>query len=189
MGEKDEKDMEPWDPWSRRRRMFDSFFDFDEIDKEFERMRRYMDAMMQRAVKENQSPNPNEHRYVYGFTMNMGPDGRPVIREFGNTRPTLRSPELAGVREPIIDMNETESCIAITAELPGVEKEDVELTINEDSIVIEAKGEPFQYYKRIELQTPVDPERSSATCKNGILDIQVPKVEKRESKGHKINIE
>jgi len=206
--ENDKKDMDAWDPWRRRSSMFDSFFDFDEIDREFERMRKYMDALMHEAVSQSHGqgevPSPqnpqnqqtpdqplrgDEKRYVYGFTMNVGPDGRPVIREFGNTRPTFQSPELKGVREPIIDMNQTEKSIAITAELPGVEKEDVDLVVNDDSVIIRTKNTPLQFYKAIELPVPVIPEEAAATCKNGILDIQIPKRGKEEKAGHNVKIE
>ena len=187
----DEENMRPWDPWARRHRLISPFFGMDDIDEDFERMHRYMDALLRSAMSApvEECLSSPERKYVYGFTLRMGPDGKPIVQEFGNTRPSRASPELLGIREPLVDINECADIVAITAELPGVEKEDVGLTVNVDSVVIEASRGGLKYYKEISLNEEVEAEKAAATYKNGILDVQIPKKARRKSTGHRVNVE
>ncbi|MDG6221441.1 MAG: Hsp20/alpha crystallin family protein [Candidatus Thermoplasmatota archaeon] len=185
----DDRNIDPWDPWGRRRRAFSPFFDFDEIDQEFARMKRYMDAFMRNAIDEtNSEPKEGENRYVYGFTIRMGPEGKPIIQEFGNTKPDFRSPQVFGAREPLVDVNDCPDAIAITAELPGVEKQEVELVIDEYFVEIKTTGQ-VQFYKHIDFDCSLDKEKAQATYKNGILDIQVPKKSRGETAGRRVPVD
>ena len=100
------------DPWED---MFGSF------DDEFEEMRRRMDAMMEGFMsgEMEQIGQP----MIYGFSMRVGPDGKPRIQEFGNTTPP-RTDE-AGRREPLTDIIEEKDTVRVIVELPGVEKDDI----------------------------------------------------------------
>jgi len=186
----DEHDIWPLDPWSRRRRFITPFFG-DDMDEDFERMHRCMDALLRSAMSAStgQHEQPEDGRYVYGFTLRMGPDGRPVIQEFGNTRPTISSPGLSGMREPLVDVNDCGDSVAITAELPGVDKEDLNLTVNPDSVLIEAVNGEMKYHKDIILDEEVEPEKATATYKNGILDVQIPKKAHPRKSGHKVQVD
>ena len=53
------------------KKMSSSFFDIDDIFEEF---------------KENGS---NSSPFYYGYTMTVGPDGKPVVKEYGNVKPGL----------------------------------------------------------------------------------------------------
>ena len=67
--------------------------------EEMERMDRLMDDMMRKAVempKTQEGVSP----FVYGFTMSLGADGKPVIRGFGNVAPSARGPLVKEEREP-----------------------------------------------------------------------------------------
>jgi len=62
-----------------------------------------MDEMMRKAIempKASEGPQP----FVYGFSMSVGENGKPVIREFGNVEPSSRSPLLKVEREPLVDL-------------------------------------------------------------------------------------
>lgn len=170
---------------------FDDFFDMD-IEEEFERMRRMMDMMMQRAMESDmQSGEP----MVYGFSMRIGPDGKPVIQQFGNTFPrrigegeSAESQE-SFAREPLTDVMESEDSITITVELPGVSKEDIELMIAEDRLIIKVDTAARRYYKEIPLSAEIDEKNVRATYNNGVLDITLKKLKKEKSKGKRISIE
>ncbi len=165
---------------------FDSFFDMD-MEKEFERMRRMMDMMMESAMTGDMG-----EPMVYGFSMKVGPDGKPVIQEFGNTRPMrqMGSGESKGfAREPLTDVIESNDTITITAELPGVSKEDIDLRVNRDSVAISVDTPSRKYYKEIPLNAEVDENSVKATYNNGILDITLKKLRKSEPEGKKIKIE
>lgn len=94
--------------------------------------------------------------------------------------------------KPPIDIFETPDHILITAELAGVDKEDLELEINRRAIRIAGKRTPMpcsdqgryrlaeiQYgaFERImHLPVLIDPENVTATYKKGLLQINLTKV-------------
>jgi len=104
------------------------------------------------------------------------------LAPFGSTR------ALGGVGWPQIDIDETDKEVRITAELPGLDERDVGLEIANGVLSIsgekksesEDKNRRFseRYYGRFERRIPlqdVDEDKISATFKNGILTIAVPK--------------
>jgi HSP20 family protein len=96
-------------------------------------------------------------------------------------------------REPFIDLIESDKEIKATAEMPGLEKQDININVTEDRLEISAetkheekkeeKGYIYRerrsgsYYRAISLPSPVDPDKSNATYKDGILEIKMPKTE------------
>jgi len=128
--------------------------------------------------------------YVYGFSYKVGPDGKPVFQEFGNVpknRYGLINNKMENYREPLTDINEDNNNIYITYELPGIDKKDIKLTINENNIELRVDKEPRKYYKNIELNTPVDANTAIAKFTNGILDISVKKLNKNNGKTIRID--
>jgi len=72
----------------------------------------------------------------------------------------------------------------VTVELPGVDKDSIDLEIiDNNKLLIKAKGENRSYRKILELPAEVDEDSIKATYKNGILDIIINK--KKETKGGK----
>src|SRR6266852_9531501 len=95
-----------------------------DIFEEMNRMDRMMEDMMQKAFempRAEDTPRP----FVYGFSMSVGPDGKPVIREFGNVEPSSRGPLLKEEREPLVDVLQEGNEVVVVTELPGVEKEHI----------------------------------------------------------------
>ncbi len=66
----------------------------------------------------------------YGYTMTVGPDGIPVVKQYGNARPEL-SPT-SDTREPLVDtlVDDKEKIVKLVAEMPGVEKKDVKIVVD-----------------------------------------------------------
>jgi len=78
--------------------------------------------------------------------------------------------------------------IVFTIDMPGVQKKDIDISIDEHSIKVSAqneKGRNYNYTRRF--KPTVDESSAVATFKNGVLDITVIKVEEKE-KGTKVNI-
>ncbi len=108
-----------------------------------------------------------------------------------------------GFREPFVDVNETSDELIITAELPGMDKKDIELNLTEDSLEIraerkeEVKKESKEgimvrkgytgFQKFLSLPVPVDPDTAKATYRNGILELRVKKAAK--TKGKKVSVQ
>jgi HSP20 family protein len=175
--------------WSRRRR--DWWFD---IYEEFERMNRMIEDIIRRSFRFEpermfEGMEPGESKvYTYGFSIRIGPNGKPVIREFGNIFPGRYGPEVKSEIEPLVDVIEKDDEIVVVAELPGVEKEQIEINATEKSLMINVNAPNRRYRKELELPSTIDPKSSKATYKNGVLEVRLKKVE-RGTKGEKLKIE
>lgn len=159
-----------------------------DVDGIFEEMRQRMERMMGEFMKVG--PEQSDRPFVYGYSVRVGPDGKPEVREFGDTnvvRPGLRPGPPARGREPLTDVIESGDTTHITVELPGVNKDDIDMRVTEDKIIVRVDAGDRQYYKEVDLHSKVDPNSVKATFKNGILDITVKRV--GGPQGHKISIE
>jgi HSP20 family protein len=183
---------------NRRRGFIDDRF-FEEIDKIMEEMlRETFREIPEDAVREKKLPDGRIVREfgpcVYGYSMTLGQDGKPIIREFGNVRPSLKSGpsersklEVKDEREPLIDVI-VNNDVRVVAELPGVEKKDISLEATENTLTVSVDTEQHKYYKEVEIPTEVNPDSARATYKNGVLEVVLTRLKKRE-KGKGIMIE
>ena len=99
-----------------------------------------------------------------------------MVREFGNVRKGEGTPwnEIQDKREPLIDVVSSDKEVRVIAEMPGVEKADINVTINERSLVISVDKEDRRYYKELELPGIVDPRGAKSNYNNGILEVTIP---------------
>ena len=78
------------------------------------------------------------------------------------------------IREPLTDVFEEDKAVKIYVELPGEEKDDVQLDFAEGKVEVKAK----KFYKMIEVPTSnIDVEKASSKYKNGVLEVTIPKKE------------
>ena len=194
---------EDYPEWFRRRRRFPFFRswffeDIDEMFREFERMieremRELTSGIPKEYVRERKLPDGTTVRewgpFVYGYSITIGPDGKPQIREFGNVQPTRFGPRIKEEREPLVDVYTTNGEVKVIAELPGVNKEDIQLHGTEDTLTISVDTPERKYYKEVELPAKVDPKGAKTSYKNGVLEVTLPKKEERKPKGEPIKIE
>ncbi|MFQ6107615.1 MAG: archaeal heat shock protein Hsp20 [Thermoplasmata archaeon] len=191
--------------WRRKRRddwwrswFFDEDFDdmFMDVEENFRRIHEQMNRMMHQMAK-GDFPAPEEGGpFVYGFSLKMGPDGKPEVREFGNTRlwpghgtyRTTDKPQMSA-REPLTDIIVGKDEIAVTFEMPGVEKDSINLEVSNDSVTIEAATEERTYKKEIDLPHEVDSEKAKATYHNGVLEVVVPLAKRKERRGKRVKVE
>ena len=155
---------EDFPEWFRRRMRRTPFVRnwlFDDLEK----MMNDIDEMLERAripkdlIRERRP-------FVYGYSVTVGPDGKPKIREFGNIKPSRKSIgfgftrpglNIKEEREPLIDVISTDGEIKVVTELPGVEKEDVKLHGTEDTLTISVETPNHKYFKDIEIPSKIDP--------------------------------
>ncbi|RLE84026.1 MAG: Hsp20/alpha crystallin family protein [Thermoprotei archaeon] len=176
--------MSEFDEWFRRTRKF-----FEEIDKIFEDMFRRGFLPFEEEGKERKGRRVYGP-YYYGFSVTVGPDGVPKIREWGNIKPGRISPVITETIEPFTDVIEEEDKVRIVIDVPGVEKEDINVEAAEDEVVVSAARGDRRYRKVIRLPVKVKPDTAKATYKNGVLTITIEKVEKgKKGKGFKIKVE
>lgn len=106
------------------------------------------------------------------------------------------------VHWPAVDVSDEENEIVVRAEVPGCKAEDIDISVHGNCLTIKGeKKEEYQqkekgYYRAecsygsfrrdINLSAEVNPDKIEANCKNGILTINLPKLE--SSKPVKVNV-
>ena len=150
------------------RRMSNSFFNIDDIFEE--------------------SKGNGSGPCYYGYTMTVGPDGKPVVEEYGNVKPSQLP--TSDTREPIVDtiVDEKERVVKLIAEMPGVEKTDVKIVVENKIVDISAEHDKKKYHVKVSLQHKVDENSAKASYKNGILQL-VFKIVEEKPKGKTVEVE
>jgi HSP20 family protein len=190
--------------WFRKRRSpFFRSWGFDDVDKMFEDMEKkieedfkdFTSRIPKDYVRERKLPDGSTTRewgpFVYGYSVKIGPDGKPDIREFGNVKPTPRGlPQVQEEREPLVDIVETTGEVHVVAELPGVEKKDISLSGTDDSLTIEVDSPQRKYYKEVKLPAKVKVKEAKTGYKNGVLEVTFPKLkDESHQKGEPIHLD
>ena len=117
--------------------------------------------------------------------------GVPSIRRALDWEPEFRWTSMLDVQVPAVDITETDKTFRIVAELPGMKKENVEISVAQGLLTIkgEKKGEREEkdkgYYlserrfgtfqRAFQLPSQADSDRIEASFENGVLTITVPK--------------
>ena len=106
----------------------------------------------------------------FGYTVTVGPDGKPVIQEYGNVKPDeLPTADSCGCanhsqgpiaekRAPLIDtlVDDKEQTLKIVAEMPGVEKTDGSVVVDEGIIHIDAEHGEKKYHVNVPIHHKVE---------------------------------
>ncbi|HYY47557.1 MAG TPA: Hsp20/alpha crystallin family protein [Thermoplasmata archaeon] len=98
--------------------------------------------------------------------------------------PTALAEEGEQVREPIADIVVTPARIYVTVELPGVSRETLEVTAEGEQLSVHAvAADGHVFHSEIQLGHAVEPEAVTATYRNGVLDVTLPR-----RRGHRVRI-
>lgn len=91
---------------------------------------------------------------------------------------------------PAIDVFETDASITLLADMPGVPREQLEIHVEGDSLLIEGQAQPQtppdleplwaevrvpRYRRSFTLSRELDPSRIEANLKDGVLTLRIPK--------------
>jgi HSP20 family protein len=191
---------------NRRRGLFDTrdiFREFDDMQKEMERMSNMFNNISSNApkelIKEYETKEGDKVReigpIVYGYSMTVDPDGRPHVREFGNVKSLGGKggiqQQISAEREPLSDVNSTDNEVKVVLEMPGIKKEDIKINAYNGAVEVIADSINSQrkYQKTIDLPDDADIETARSTYNNGILEIIFDKKKNMKPKGKEIKIE
>ncbi len=178
------------------------FREFEDMQREMERMFNQFSVIQLNAPKElmrdYQTPDGSKVRevgpIVYGYSMTIGPDGKPHLREFGNvkslssrTRGRGDQPQITVEREPLADVKVTDKEIKVILEMPGVKKEGIKVNVYDNSVEVISDDPQRKYHKTIEL--PQEVETTKSTYNNGILEVTFNKKENTKPKGKEVKVE
>jgi HSP20 family protein len=203
-----DRDINPFDLYKRFfggneiKKYFDRDFfrDFEDMEKEMERMFNQFNDISANApkelIREYQTSEGEKVRevgpIVYGYSMTIGPDGKPHVREFGNVKSssgnkdirkgTIKS-QILSEREPLSDIYSTDKEIKIVFEMPGIKKENIKINAIDNLVeVTTAENSQRKYSKTIELPVEADIETAKSTYNNGILEVKFDKKKQSMSK-------
>lgn len=157
------------DSWGFRDRFF------EQIEKEFSDAEDMLNRMF-KTVTESGVDGARSQPYFYGYQITVGTDGKPHIREFGNVRPSQKGLiEQNEVRQPLVDtsINEKENTMIITAEMPGITKEDVKVTMEEGLVKIHAEKGNKKYHTELPVDKELDEDTTKASYINGVLELRI----------------
>lgn len=109
------------------------------------------------------------------------------------------------MRQPSVDFTETEKGYELSADLPGIDEKDLDVSIDEHMLTIKAEHSSSEekkdrnyhimerssdsYQRSIELPGDVDPKNVKAKFKNGVLSISIPKNPELTANKRRIEIE
>ena len=196
-----------WSPWwgagSRRGTAGgDIFREFEEMrqdmTKMFEETVRDIDKVPKDLIREYDTPTGGRVRevgpLVYGYSVTVGPDGKPKVKEFGNVKSLggggggMTPPALTAEREPMADVTTSDKDVKVTVEMPGVSKQDIKINAQDYSVEVSIIESASKKYRRlIELPQDADLETAKSTYTNGILEITFKK--KGKTKGKELKID
>jgi HSP20 family protein len=134
-------------------------------------------------------------RMVEGFWGRPFPFARDFDRLLG----------LPGLREMPIEMYDDKDDLVVKAELPGITKQDLEVSLADNRLTISAekkrateKTEKGRYLsevgygrwvRTIELPSGIVSEKAKASLKNGLLEIRIPRTEEAKRREIKVNVD
>ena len=176
---RDPDDEDRDDPRWLFRRWFSNFFSDDMFRQMEEMMERMMEDMDQRPMFDSKdleefmrSPS-GINPFVMGFSVRMGPDGKPVVQRFGNTLPENERVGPTGTIEPLVDVLEEGDEIVVVAEVPGVGSDEISVQVKGRMLTIHADNPQRPYHKEIQLPADVKKGDARSSIRNGVLEVRL----------------
>jgi len=175
---------------------------FDRMFEEmFEQVREMMEQMSNMDFDEMSKMEPEDFEDfegdVNGFTFtNMDTGEGPGFGGFGPFGPQAGPNFDAGAgpsRDPAtggsthVDVLDEGNLVRVVADVPGVEKDDIDVSVSGDELRIHASREDREYDERVTLPPGVDETTGDATYNNGVLEVSFEKHDSEDE--HEIDIE
>jgi HSP20 family protein len=196
--------------FGRRGGLFDinnMFSGFDDMHREINRMFNVFNDLSTNApkelVREYQTADGGKVRevgpFVYGYSMTIGPDGKPHVKEFGNFKAGkniagghlgIQKLQISSEREPLSDITTTDKEVKVVLEMPGISKEDIKINAYDEKVEVKTvDSSARKYHKVLNLPKSADIETARSTYNNGILEVTFDKKKESKPKGKEIKIE
>jgi HSP20 family molecular chaperone IbpA len=125
----------------------------------------FINKLFNEMIAENNLPvTPGA---VYKFDISVNQNGITITPNANGQVQSMKVED----REPLVDIIEKKDGVAVIAELPGVERRQIELHADHERLSIKADSGKNVYSKLIDLPSKVDPTAATATYNNGVLEI------------------
>ncbi len=182
---------------------FDEYFNnlINEMNLRFEQMHR----VFEKGLEEKTKGDPQVFSRSWGYSYQLGPDGVPRVQTWGDTPENFQLPRfmdpfggrkaLTSSTDPTVDIIEDEDEFRIIAEIPGIEKQNLDIEVTKSQVRITGSQEDRSYHKEVQIPGKINPKSTKVSLRNGILELRAewlekPKKSKLESiEGHKVKID
>lgn len=142
-------------------------------------------------------------------TMFRDPDSEWLMHNFdimsSDPERTWAFPLGTGSYIPRVDIDTTDNLVKLTAEVPGIDEKNLDVTVTEDGVSIKgekqseekkAGGKNFQSIERhygsfertVALPCKIDKDRAEAKLKNGILTVTIPRIQEEKNPAKRLTI-
>jgi len=143
---------------------------FEQLDAEFAKAMDMLNTMFTVPSKLGTIKLP----YYYGYQIIVGPDGKAHLSEFGNLGSPPKLYNQNKLREPLVEtlVDKKQNTFVITAEMPGLTKEDIKVNFLDGKVTIGADKGEKKYRTELPVDHELDEESVKATYTNGILELK-----------------
>ena len=93
---------------------------------------------------------------------------------------------LCGFYYTQLNVNEDEESYSFEVDLPGFTKNDIKVDLKQNNLILTAKNDSRERNKTVTLPQDIDGDKISASLKNGVLNITIPKKVKGDCKRIKV---
>ncbi len=83
--------------------------------------------------------------------------------------------------KPVADKFENPKEVICTIELPGIERDDIKVNALDEGLEVKVDTDKKKFYRYFKLGKTADKENISATHKNGVLELKIPKKEQKRT--------
>ncbi|MEM2145436.1 MAG: hypothetical protein QW279_08740 [Candidatus Jordarchaeaceae archaeon] len=156
--------------------IFENFEQFQEIIEEMMRQlfkNQDIEKILRNPEKFFQNPFP----LFYGFSVTIGPDGKPQIKQLGKGdnpfQPTVEFEQKE--EEPLVEVLDEGNEIIVIAEIPGVTKDDIKVDATKNTIYIWVNANVKKYNKEVQMPCKINPKTVETSYKNRVLEIRAQK--------------
>ncbi len=152
---------------------------FDELDRYFDEFEKSIQDSVRATIDSGAAAFSRP--VVSGVAMGLTPEGKPSVQFFGDR---MVGPN--GHRTPIYEqvVDDGQGTLKLTVELPGVEKESIDVSATDGKVVIRAEQAERKYEADIPLEREIDAESGNATFHNGILSLSFS-IRDKDNKGYR----
>lgn len=148
----------------------DEWWDEDPIERMFREIMKQFEKIFSDLRIDVEPGKP----YVRGFSITIGPDGKPQIKEIGPPGRPIEArevPERETEEAEIIDMKDR---YMIVVDLPGAKEDSIRVEIKDNRLIVKTHGLK-RTYKVISLPKDAADKISNRSFNKGVLTIEIPK--------------
>lgn len=136
--------------------------------------------------------------YPWHDLRNLRKEVHRVVKDFLRNEPEWES----GYWQPAVDLVETDDAYVVIAEIPGVKRDEIKISMNENNLRISGERKPLHdlkqhlrsecYYgpfrRSIHIPDEVNKEKITAKYENGLLEVTLPRQKKSAAQEIKIEV-